>query len=90
MKQLQELSRNFRGESKLAQKALRALASLSDSDMFPGVFELSNLDIFADVMKCGDLPMVQWSLVILLNLAKQNTQYRASIHNMQFEQYVFF
>eukprot|EP00026_Physarum_polycephalum_P002415 Phypoly_transcript_02421.p1 GENE.Phypoly_transcript_02421~~Phypoly_transcript_02421.p1 ORF type:complete len:551 (-),score=99.11 Phypoly_transcript_02421:89-1741(-) len=82
MEPLQAFARDFRTNSRHAQHALRALAAISDCKMFPSVFGLQKLAIFEDVLRCGDPPMVQGSVVILLNLAILDAEFREAILSM--------
>jgi hypothetical protein len=88
MEPLQAFARDFRNSTRLAQRSLRALAALSDCKMFPSVFGLQKLALFEDVLRCGDPPMVQASVVILFHLAILDAEFRGAILNMGLVSYV--
>jgi len=71
-----------------AQKALRVLAALSNCKMFPSIFGIQNLELFMDAMRLGDLPVVQCVVVISLNLAIADAEFRAAIISMGMVQIV--
>lgn len=80
-------SRDVLANIKCAQKALRALAALSDSKMFPSIFGLQNVEIFREALRCGDHPIVQCIVIIALNLSSE-PEFRAAFIEMDMIEYV--